>query len=303
MYDKESILNLLLNTFNIVYALPIFSYILFGGSVQEEDIYGQVVGGFVSNHYGWASAIFLSTSMDVFKNNKSISTIRKGGMVIFALLAFYIMAISGSRSGYLTFVLSFVLFILKTKNTSVALKMLTVILSMYVIISLYGDKDSALNRRLEKTETQLEKGDARSQSRQLGFDTMGENPISIVTGFGFFAFSQAMITLNPKVEKVVGLHNSYLELLFGSGLFIFAFFLFFFVGKTVWYFARYHSAQYIFLPPILLIPFFENNINPGHFLFFPWFAIMFYYIHFNEKQLKIETLAQQMPPVRRHRFL
>jgi hypothetical protein len=305
VYHKQSTLNLLLNIFNIVYALPIISYILFGGSVQEEDIYGKVIGGFVSNHYGWTSAIFLATSLDLIKNNTSVSSIRKAGILLFTILAFYILIISGSRSSYLTFVLSFLLFILRSKNTSIAIKIIISFISLYVIISLYGDKDSALNKRVEKTETQLEKGDARTISRRLGFETMLEYPHTIATGFGFFAFREAIVILNPKVSKVVGLHNSYLELLFGSGLFIFVFFLIFFVGKTVWNFAFHHSARYTFLPPLMLIPFFENNFNPGQFLFFPWIAIMFYYIHFNERQIKIEPPALQHTkyPSRKHQFL
>lgn len=303
VYEKQHILNLLLGIFNIVYALPIISYLLFGGSVQEEDIYGKVVGGFVSNHYGWTSAIFLATSLDVIKNSISASKLRKAGMLLFALLALYIMAISGSRSSYLTFVLSFLLFILRTKNTSIPLKIIISLLAIYFIIGLYGDKESALNKRIEKTETQLEKGDARTVSRNLGFDTMAEYPFAIVTGFGFFTFREAMALLNPTVTEVVGLHNSYLELFFGCGLFVFTFFLVFFVGKTVWNFTIYHSNRYTFLPPILLIPFFENNFNPGQFLFFPWFAIMFYYIHYNEQQIKIEEVMQQNSPVRKHQFL
>jgi hypothetical protein len=303
VYEKEHILNLLLNILNIIYALPILSYVLFGGNVQGEDIYGQVVGGFVSNHYGWTSAVFLTTSLDLIKNYPAISKTRKVGMLAFVPIAFYVLLISGSRSSYLTFILSFLLFIIKTRNTSIALKVITVMLSLYAVVSLYGIKESALNKRLEKTETQLEKGDARTVARNLGFDTMVKQPFALATGFGFFAYPEAMLILNPKITKIVGLHNSYLELFFGSGVFIFAFFLVFFVIKTLWKFGVYHSARYVFLPPIMIIPLFENNFNPGQFLFFPWFAIMFYYIHYNERQIKIDTELVSKPPAKKHQFL
>jgi hypothetical protein len=53
----------------------------------------------------------------------------------------------------------------------------------------------------------------------------------------------------------------------------------------------------------MIIPLFENNFNPGQFLFFPWFAIMFYYIHYNERQIKIDTELVSKPPAKKHQFL
>jgi O-antigen ligase len=270
----------------------VVSFFISGGGFDHEDIYGEVVGGFVSNHYGWSCILFLATSIDILRNKSSLSVKRRILIILCCLIAVYILAISGSRSAYLSFAVCFILFILKNKSTSFAIKILSTIAAIGFILNLYSDRDSALNKRFQKTETQLEKGDARSAIYDLGFVTMADNPVTLITGFGFYTPAEAMLILNKnankKVLEVYSLHNSYLELLFGSGLFIFAFFLVFFVGNTVWCFTIRHSSRYIFLPPILLIPFFENNFNPGQFLFFPWFIIMLYYIHYNERQIKIE---------------
>ncbi|WP_378410940.1 O-antigen ligase family protein [Rhodocytophaga aerolata] len=305
-YDKEYVITFILRCLNITYLIPVASFILFGGGFAQDDIYGEVVGGFVSNHYGWGCAIFLASSLDLLRNRVIVSKNKKILLIFLCLIATYILAISGSRSGYLTFALCFLIFVLKNSNTSFYIKIFSTIAATYFVFHLYTDNDSALNKRLAKTETQLEKGDARSAIYELGFNTMANHPENILTGFGFYTFREAMFELNSNVDPKVlriNLHNSYLELFFGSGLFVFTFFLLFFVGKSLWNFAVYHSSRYTFLPPILLIPFFENNFNPGQFLFFPWFAIMFYYIHYNERQIKIEEVITPMPPVRKHQFL
>jgi hypothetical protein len=167
---------------------------------------------------------------------------------------------------------------------------MSTIIAVYFIAQLYANKDSALNKRIQKTETQLEKGEARGTVYRLGFQTMVENPGTLVTGFGFYAFKDALFNLNKNVtakQLRINLHNSYYELLFGTGFLVFTFFMLFFVLRSSLYFFLYHSSKYVFLPPILLIPLFENNFNPGQFLFFPWFIIMFYYIYYKEKQIRL----------------
>ncbi|QHT66079.1 O-antigen ligase family protein [Rhodocytophaga rosea] len=291
-YNKEQILNMILNVFNIVYVIPLFSFIFLGGNFSQEDIYGEMVGGFISNHYGWSSAIFITTTVDLLRNDYSLSKKRRIIIFFLLLLSCYVLVISGSRSGYLTVALCFLLFILRNTNSSLFVKLASVLLVSFFVIQLYGNENSAFNKRLDKTETQLEKGDARTQTYALGYETMADNPSTIITGFGFYAFREALISFNKEItiDKLkISLHNSYYELLFGSGIFIFTFFVVLFVLNTLLSFFRFHSAHYIFLPPLIFIPFFENNFNPGQFLFFPWFSIMFYYMHYREKQIMISV--------------
>jgi O-antigen ligase len=287
-FDKEYVLSFLLNVLNIVYVIPIVSFIFLGGSLDESDIYGEVVGGFANNHYGWASSVFLSTGMDIYRNNKSLSKLRKWLLLGLSIVALFILAISGSRSGYLTFALSFLILITRNQNIKLFVKFFITILVFLFVAQLYGDPNSALNKRLDKSEKQLKSGEARQKIANLGWQTMDNNPQIILTGYGFYAFKEGVLALNPRANPEdlrISLHNSYYELIFGCGILVFTLFLIFFVGKTLFWFIIRHSKRFVFLPPLILIPMFENNFNPGQFLFFPWFIIMFYYLHYPEKQI------------------
>ncbi|MDJ1467039.1 O-antigen ligase family protein [Cytophagaceae bacterium DM2B3-1] len=280
---------LILRVFNLVYGFPVIAFLL-SGSLGEKDIYGDAVGGFANNHYGWACAMFLLTSLDLYRNDPSLSKKHLWFIRILTPLAVILLSISGSRSGYLTFSLGFLLFILRNSNTHLAVKLFSVLLVSLLVFQLYGDPESALNKRLNKTEKQLKEGEARTQLADLCFETMASYPETMLTGFGFYAFRDALLKLNSKYnpQKLkINLHNSYYELLFGCGYLIFVFFLLFFPLRTILIFALKHSSKYVFLPPIILIPLFENNFNPGQFMFYPWFVIMFYYLHYSETQTPI----------------
>jgi|GEM_PF-1016308 len=286
--EKERMLILLLRCFNLAYGFPVIAY-TFSGSLGAKDIYGDTIGGFVNNHYGWACAIFLLTSLDLYRNDKAISNKHLWFIRILSPLAVLILVISGSRSGYLTFALGFLIFVLRNTNTHIVVKFLSVLVVSALVFQLYGDPESALNQRLNKTEKQLKEGEARQKLSALCFESMHSYPETMLTGFGFYAFRNALLKLNPKYDPVklkINLHNSYYELLFGSGYLVFIFFMIVFPLKTILVFTRKHSAKFTFLPPLILIPLFENNFNPGQFVFFPWFIIMFYYIHYTQQQIQ-----------------
>lgn len=292
--NKEDLLILILRVFNLVYGFPVIAF-LFSGSVGEKDIYGDAVGGFANNHYGWACAMFLLTSLDLYRNDSSLSSKHLWFIRILAPLAVMLLSISGSRSGYLTFSLGFLIFILRNTNTHIAIKLFSVLLVFLLIFQLYGDQESALNKRLNKTEKQLKEGESRAKLANLCFESMSNYPETMLTGFGFYAFREALLRLNPNYDPIklkINLHNSYYELLFGSGYLIFLFFLVFFPLRSILIFALKHSSKYVFLPPIILIPLFENNFNPGQFMFFPWFVIMFYYLHYSETQTPIYLIKR-----------
>ncbi len=281
-YTPEQVLQKLMRYFNLIYVFPVLAFI-FSGSLGDENIYGENVGGYYNNHYGWACAVFLATSLDLYRNRKELPLYHVWLIRIMIPFALVLLAVSGSRSGYVSVALSYLIFILRGTKINFFVKIFSVFIVMFLCLQLYGDPNSALNKRINKTQTQLEKGDERRELANLCFDTFSENPTLVLTGFGFYAYKEALQELNDKYNPEtlrINFHNSYYELLFGCGIIIFTFFLFFFVGRTLVFFFRYHSSVYTFLPPVLLIPFFENNFNPGQFLFFPWFLIMFYYLHY-----------------------
>ena len=68
-----------------------------------------------------------------------------------------------------------------------------------------------------------------------------------------------------------GVHNSYGELFYGSGILAFLYFFWHFTIIPVKiYFLNFSRTFFSFLG-IILIPFFESNLTGGQFLFYPWF--------------------------------
>ncbi len=293
-FTPSELLIRLLDVFNIVYAFPVATFFLFGVGLAATNIYGEIIGGFVNNHYGWASSLFLATSWDLYRNKPDMSKLRRWATLLLCPLALFLLAVSGSRSSYVSFALCFLIFVVRNANTNIILKGLTVVLVAVFVLWLYQDKTSALSQRMEKTETQLKKGEARFKMAKVCWDKMMEHPQIILTGYGFYAYGQAVLELDglEALEEVkVGLHNSYYDLFFGCGWVVMLFFLVAYVLPTLITFFVRHSGRFIFLPPLMLIPFFESNFNPGQFLFFPWFIIMFYYAFRGERQVEINPPA------------
>ena len=69
-------------------------------------------------------------------------------------------------------------------------------------------------------------------------------------------------------------HNTYFEILFGCGVFTFCIYVYLFVYKPSNFFYKNHLSYFPILLPIIIIPYFENNLTSGQFLFFP-FHILF----------------------------
>ena len=77
-YGQKEVLNLLSGMIMIIYAIPMLSYIVFGGGFSGESIYGESEGQvFVSNHFGWSAALFLISNFHVSMNNERKVVITK----------------------------------------------------------------------------------------------------------------------------------------------------------------------------------------------------------------------------------
>jgi O-antigen ligase len=85
--------------------------------------------------------------------------------------------------------------------------------------------------------------------------------------------------------KVQGdIHNTYLQFLFENGIFTFLALLFLFIIPSVYNFIRSSKIFYVFIPA-MVIPYFENNLNAGQFLFFP-FVLCFIYLSISKLNFK-----------------
>jgi len=279
--SKTEVLKYLLLLQNITYFIPLIYYVLSGGGFNTSNLYGEETDGFVSNHYGWASLFFILSMYDLITNFK-VSKRQKLFLYIFTFLAFYLLLISGNRASYICFIIVFVIYFLY-HNTNPKLKYLILFIFIIVLISQYENTDSAIYTRFQKTSEQLENEeeakDTRTTARKVGFSILNENPIFYITGFGIFSFKEAVRKLEPSISISLyrsGVHNSYLELFFGSGVLIFTMFFSQYIFKPIILYFKHMKNNFLFVLPVFIIPLFESNLTGGQFLFYPWFTTSFF---------------------------
>lgn len=257
------------NYFQITYAIPILVFAIFERSFGSTYLKGDVQA-FVRNHYGWSSILFLLCSADLLLNYK-VPNWRKWLTLPLLPIAFYILLASGSRSSWLALALTSLVFLVRLNSIPIWVKPLLFVVASIPIFSFLNDSDSALYARWEKTQLQLEKGEDASDRiywLNLVLHEFNENPTRWLTGRGFF---------NYEGLPFKGYHNSYYEILFGCGVFVFAYFLYLFLLRPAYFYFRYYSKYFLTFFPLVIIPFFESNLTGGQFLFFPWFTYMMFY--------------------------
>ncbi|MBB5284962.1 hypothetical protein HNQ92_003110 [Rhabdobacter roseus] len=271
-YPIKEILGAFLSSINWVYMIPLVSFFLTGGSLSNTNIYfissENEGNAFVSNHYGWSGTIFLVTGIDLLRS-QSLPFWRRWLIIAFCGVAMYLVLISGNRTSWLSLSFVALLFTFRYQRFPIYYKFLLALLPLGLIIFLLKDPKSALNARVKKTEVQAKKGEARAGVARSMITHFKSQPSLWVTGIGIFN--------KRKIKSITswgGYHNSYFEVLFGTGLLMFSFFFYLIVIRPGWNFMRFFSEQYLFLPPFMIIPYFESNLTGGQFLFFPWFMMI-----------------------------
>jgi hypothetical protein len=292
-YPIREVLHEFLNVLNWVYFLPIASYFITGGSLTDTNIYFISSEGegtaFVSNHYGWAGTIFLVSGLDLLRN-QPLRAWRSVFIILSSGVALYLILISGNRTSWLSLLFVGLVFVFCYRRMALYQKILVALLPLGLIVYLLQDPNSALNIRIKKTQVQAKKGEARARIGTKMFRHFNQNPAYWATGIGMFN--------NTKARKILrgrGYHNSYFEVLFGSGVVVFGYFFYLLVFRPLFVYLRYFARYYLFLLPLIIIPYFESNLTGGQFLFFPWFVavVMFSYCQqFARLKERIEKLAE-----------
>lgn len=298
VYNIKEVINAMIDGLNWVYLIPIVSFFVTGGSLNDTNIYyisvENEVSAFVSNHYGWSATIFLVTGIDLIRN-KSLFLWRKILITSLCPVAIYLVLISGNRTSWLCLAIAMALFIVRYKGLGVAVKILASLVPLLIVVYLMSDSKSAINTRIEKSKLQEKKGEARVQRVQRIVEYFNKNPSSYATGLGMFNSKKLSATIGWS-----GYHNSYFEVLFGAGIPIFLLFLTIFLIRPGWYYIVYFSEHYLFLPPFVIIPYFESNLTGGQFLFFPWFATVIL-LSYSKKvagvKLKVAEILQKTEPI------
>ncbi|TDB63478.1 O-antigen ligase family protein [Arundinibacter roseus] len=292
-YSIREVLHAFLDIINWIYFIPIISFFITGGSLTDTNIYfvsaENEESAFVSNHYGWSGTIFLLTSMDLLRN-VSLPVWRRILLIVFSAIAAYLALISGNRTSWLSLALVSLVFLIMYKQVPLYQKLILSVLPITLVFYLLNDPKSALNARFEKTKSQQEKGEPRANLSTSMIDHFNETPDLWLTGIGMF---------NKERIKTIsgwsGYHNSYLEVLFGSGIIVFSFFLYLIVFRPLFIYLRYFSSKYLFFIPLLIIPYFESNLTGGQFLFFPWF-VMALLMSYAQTFAKIKLLMNSQYP-------
>ncbi|AZQ44694.1 O-antigen ligase family protein [Nonlabens ponticola] len=280
----------LLSSFSIgvffCFSFVVLAYFAFGGSLTNTNIYGETEdGAFVSNHYGWSASLVALAAVDIIKNFK-LNLFTKFLLSSYLIILFFLLIISASRSGLLAVGMTTIFLLFKSNQVKPIVKFLIVGIPLVIFFNLKDVEDSAINFVIEKSQSQLGgKDDGRLESGEIMFEVFNNNPGYYLTGIGMFN-TEYLERGNSILGKY---HNSYLEILFGAGIIVFGVFLSFMVLRPFRVFWKVaHSSSLLFFP-LLIIPFFESDLTPGQFLFFPWFGYM---LILNAKDVKLKNRKQ-----------
>lgn len=255
-----------------VYAIVPISFYLVGGSlVESTNIYGHHEGQyFVSNHYGWGSALFILSAFTVLRFYP-LKTYYRIAIYIFLPFVFYLLMISANRAGILSLGVAFIVFFFKDKFATLSIKIALGLIVFIAIITISSRENSVIEYLKNKNEIQLESG---NEGRLIGTNAMlnsfSKKPVYWFTGVGMFNYTE--LKLNGGILGTY--HNSYWEILFGSGIFVFVFFLRIMIFSPFKIFWRITISYSLLIFPLMIIPFFEGDLTAGQFLFFPWFSYM-----------------------------
>lgn len=251
--------------FLFIYSIPQISFLISGGTLTEMNIYGlseDTGGSFYSNHYGWASVLFIALALIILSQFK-LPPLMWIYVVTLLLLSLYLLVVSANRTSWLCFALILAFLLFRPNKLKIAYKMLILLTSVVVISTVLNAENSALSFIMEKNERQLDEGEPRFIVAQHMFSLFEQNTIYWMTGVG--------INNHEYLEGQLlnGYHNTYYEILFGTGILGFLLFIFLFIWKPVSVYNKMGTVL-ILTFPLVIIPFFENNLTAGQFVFFPW---------------------------------
>jgi O-antigen ligase len=214
-YEKTAVQARLLQLFGLVYLYPLLITFALANPLALGNLYGATIGGFKSNVLGWAAVAFFVTAVDQV-NNYRLTGWYKRLLLGVAVLGLPTLAATGSRSSYLCLALSLVLLVVNSKKVKFLAKVLMTILMVGLSYYSLTDPESAVNKRIQKSEQQLEKGESRFQMAEIALETMIENPLLLLTGFGYDNFQEGIAHYRG-IEFELRSHNSYLELFITTG--------------------------------------------------------------------------------------
>ena len=271
-YGQKKVLWLFSYMIMVIYAIPMLSFILFGGDFSGETIYGKQEGlVFVSNHFGWSAALYIIATFRVTKKKRQPLVIRFF-FVSLSLLAVYILIVSGSRSSILAVMIALMMQLFYYKGMPLYKKFLIVLAPVILLTYLISTRNDAMMFVIDRTERKIEnKSEGRSRRLNIITERISERPVLWLTGVGLCNYA----AFTKKGKGISNYHNSYFELLFGLGIPAFILFMVFMLYEPSMQFLKRVSSYDLLIIPLAIIPYFESNLTAGQFLFYPWFSYVF----------------------------
>jgi len=256
----------------LIYSVPALSYLLFGGDLSDTNIYGKgATEGevFVSNHYGWASTLYVLSFIYTIRN---INLARPAKVFFWVVLIVSVILLfsSANRASWLSISLAMIPLLFQYKGLKTWQKFTILAALTGLIIYFLSDASSGLNFQIARTLKQRQEGEARLEVTTFMFKYFNDDPSNWITGVGLFNYD----VLKGKEDLLKGYHNSYWEILFGAGIPLFLVFLSFMIFRPAYRFVKYYSRYTLLFVPLTIIPFFESDLTAGQFLFFPWFTFI-----------------------------
>ena len=259
-----------------VYLFPVLTFYLQGNPFARLNIYGDESRGFYSNQFGWASAICMAALLDL-RRHLGRSLWRTMAWALGLAACAWLVLISGSRSSYFAVILSIGVVVALGRGVSLWARVGILAAAVGLSFYLLDAEESALNLRLRKTQQQYRTEEPRIRALKTGFHVMETQEHRIVTGIGFDSFLESIRILTGKPS--VAPHNSYLEIFIDTGALVFAVFVLLLVLPALYKLIRYDVSRFALALPLLIIPYFENNLGPGQYMFFPWMFMLCWYMH------------------------
>ncbi len=287
-YTKDEAKIKLLQIISLAYFYPVLLIFVTGVAFQTSNVYGQYISSYKANVIGWGCTIFIVTGFDLVAANTQAKWTRYLYYVI-AILSLWGIVLTGSRSSFVGLAVSTVVLVLRSKQISIYLKIAASLCILGFAYYIIASPESVVNLRARYADIRNQKVDVRITLISQAFEIFLNNPEVLLTGFGFDSFRSGLEYYSG-VRTELASHNSYLEILFSGGLFSFLFFMIFMALNAIIKYVRFDSQYFVFLPSIIIIPYFESNLNAGQFLFFPWMTFLFYYVHVSSLQFPVNQM-------------
>jgi hypothetical protein len=264
-----------------IVGLPILisvSFHIYGDSVIQSRI------GFMSNNFGWAGSISF-IAMYIL-----LTTVRIEGRIRFLFIALmlyciFLIMVSESRSSLLIMGICISMIVAgPSVKPSNKLLIVLAILAVILLNFKFGFVDLTNTRFNDKLLG--DKSNLSNEFRVVVFENTKNyfyfHQEYYLHGFGWGVFVpayQQMIDSSNDMD----MHNTYLQLLYECGSLVFIIFVFIFFLPAIFKFLVYMNRYIIFLP-FLILPYFENNLNSGQFVFFPFMFTLFFVSGYKRRQ-------------------